>query len=84
MSKAKTENFKTLDGDNGGIDWRETDAKDVNGRYSIKTPIREQLAKIVAVLDVILCAPAHLESLPEWLTVLLVLCIQHVSISGLR
>ena len=57
MSKAKTENFKTLDGDNGGIDWRETDAKDVNGRYSIKTTIREQLAKIVAVLDVILCAP---------------------------
>ena len=22
MSKAKTEKFKTLDGDNGGIDWR--------------------------------------------------------------
>ena len=59
MSKAKTENFKTLDGDNGGIDWRETDAKDVNGRYSIKTTIREQLAKIVAVLDVILSEPAH-------------------------
>ena len=34
-------------------------AKDVNGRYSIKTTIREQHAKIVAVLDVILCAPAH-------------------------
>jgi len=29
-------------------------AKDVNGRYSIKTTIREQLAKIAAVLDVIL------------------------------
>jgi vancomycin permeability regulator SanA len=26
----------------------------VNGRYSIKTTIREQLAKIAAVLDVIL------------------------------
>ena len=59
MSKAKAENFKTLDGDNGGIDWRATDATDVNGRYSIKTTIREQFAKIVAVLDVILCAPAH-------------------------
>ena len=29
-------------------------AKDVNGRYSIKTTIREQLAKIAAVADVIL------------------------------
>ena len=29
-------------------------AEDVNGRYSIKTTIREQLAKIAAVLDVIL------------------------------
>ena len=29
-------------------------APDVNGRYSIKTTIREQLAKIAAVLDVIL------------------------------
>ena len=29
-------------------------AQDVNGRYSIKTTIREQLAKIAAVLDVIL------------------------------
>ncbi len=28
-------------------------AQDVNGRYSIKTTIREQLAKIAAVLDVI-------------------------------
>ena len=53
MSKAKTEKFKTLDGDNGGIDWRATDATDVNGRYSIKTTIREQLAKIAAVLDVV-------------------------------
>ncbi len=29
-------------------------AKDVNGRYSIKTTIREQLAKIAAVVDVVL------------------------------
>ena len=29
-------------------------AKDVNGRYSIKTTIREQLAKIAAVADVVL------------------------------
>ena len=29
-------------------------APDVNGRYSIKTTIREQFAKIAAVLDVIL------------------------------
>ena len=29
-------------------------APDVNGRYSIKTTIREQLAKVAAVLDVIL------------------------------
>ena len=62
----------------GGCERRETDAKDVNGRYSIKTTIHEQLAKIAAVLDVMLCAPAHLESFPEWLTVLLVLCILHV------
>ena len=27
--------------------------KDVNGRYSIKTTIREQLAKIAAVADVV-------------------------------
>ena len=44
-------------------------AKDVNGRYSIKTTIREQLAKIAAVLDVILRrSPKFLgprEPLPE-------------------
>ena len=35
-------------------------AKDVNGRYSIKTTIREQLAKIAAVADVVLHRrPAH-------------------------
>ena len=33
-------------------------AKDVNGRYSIKTTIREQLAKIAAVLDRMLAASA--------------------------
>ena len=44
-------------------------AKDVNGRYSIKTTIREQLAKIAAVADVILRrSPKFLgprEPLPE-------------------
>ena len=44
-------------------------AQDVNGRYSIKTTIREQLAKIAAVLDVILRrSPKFLgprEPLPE-------------------
>ena len=44
-------------------------AQDVNGRYSIKTTIREQLAKVAAVLDVILRrGPKFLgprESLPE-------------------
>ena len=44
-------------------------AQDVNGRYSIKTTIREQLAKIAAVLDVILRrSPKFLgprEMLPE-------------------
>ena len=41
----------------------------MNGRYSIKTTIREQLAKIAAVADVILCrSPKFLgprEMLPE-------------------
>ena len=44
-------------------------AEDVNGRYSIKTTIREQLAKIAAVADVVLRrSPKFLgprEPLPE-------------------
>ena len=44
-------------------------AKDVNGRYSIKTTIREQFAKIAAVADVVLRrSPKFLgprEPLPE-------------------